>query len=204
MTVQMIDVSSNNHPTGQAINWAAVKKGNVAAVMIKATEGLNYVNPWLTVDAKGAADAGLLVGYYHFCHPGLDDVSGEANNFWQHVKNLPRSLGLAADVESTQEKWVARSSTDLHYVKFASNDLGNYAQAFLGTLPTQVLNKELYCDLAFFNQLPGAPWEYELWIADYSASEPQLNTAVWAWQRSQTGSVPGVEGDVDLNFLYAV
>jgi hypothetical protein len=37
-------------------------------VIIKATEGLSYTNPYLTAQAKRGRDAGLVVGFYHYPH----------------------------------------------------------------------------------------------------------------------------------------
>src|SRR3984957_6120819 len=98
----MIDVSSNNHDGGKAIDWTEVEKSGIRYVMIKATEGVDYINPWLEKDAHGARTAGLDIGYYHFAHPGKSSPQEQAAKFQQAIANLPRMIGLSLDLEITE------------------------------------------------------------------------------------------------------
>ena len=79
MTYKIVDVSSNNHPNDEAIDWVAVKASGVVAVFVKATQDVNYTNPWYIRDRDGARAAGLLVAAYHFL--GSSDPGAQALYF---------------------------------------------------------------------------------------------------------------------------
>lgn len=184
MQINMVDVSSNNHLGVQPIDWAAVKASGVGAVMIKATEGTTYVNQWLDADAKGAQAAGLHVGYYHYAHPGQGQVFAQANSFWQHIKTLPRDIGVALDLEVQEGKsWAA---------------LGLFARVFLGRIPVEVKQKALYSNPEWLSHLTGAPWRFDLWIASWGLKPSQK---FWAWQKTGSGTVPGIDGPVDTGVV---
>ena len=62
MPGKIIDLSSNNpHP----IDFNAVKASGVTGVIVKATEGTGYTNPFYAQDMAGARAAGLDVAAYH-------------------------------------------------------------------------------------------------------------------------------------------
>jgi lysozyme len=189
MTMQkMVDVSANNHGDDAPINWQKVAKSGVRAVMIKATQGTDYVDPWLQRDAHGARAAGLHVGFYHFGEPGAEilDGPGEANYCLQKIEGLPRDLGVALDLEVTNgSSWSV---------------LARYAQAFLDTLDGKVTNRAIYLNNWFLSNLPGAPFGAHLWLAD-PGHKPRRT--VWAWQSDWHGVVPGIPGTVDLDVLYS-
>lgn len=60
------DISSNNHVTGEPIDFRKVKDDGYDFVIVKATQGNYYLNEYLLGDTKNAFDAGLKVGIYHF------------------------------------------------------------------------------------------------------------------------------------------
>lgn len=184
MTHKMIDVSSNNHNDDQAIDWHAVASAGYSAVMIKATEGARYVNPWLERDATGAQEAGLLKGYYHYAHPGESAADIEVNNLWQTVKDLPRSIGLALDLEVSEGlSWQA---------------LDAWAKEFMARIPAEVTNRVLYTSTSWLAQLGVVPTGTELWLASWGR-KPKQET--WAWQYGQL-EVPGIAGLTDVSTLY--
>ena len=90
----VIDISSNNpHP----INWGAVKASGVSGVIIKATQGTGYRNPFYEQDREGARSAGLDVAAYHFADFG--DPTAEAAFF----RSVAGDDAKVLDVETSQE-----------------------------------------------------------------------------------------------------
>lgn len=182
--LRMIDISADQHPTDTAIDWPQVVAAGYAAVMIKATEGTDYVNPWLGDDAHGAHLAGLLVGYYHYRHPGEDDPDGEARFALAHIDGLPRDLGLAQDLEITEgESWKA---------------LKTQAITFHNVARRVVDHSPLYVNDYFLDNLPGAPFGERLWLAQ--TDRPRR--VCWAWQETSPGVIPGVPGLVDVGWMH--
>ncbi|WP_280313729.1 GH25 family lysozyme, partial [Nocardia wallacei] len=53
------DVSSWQHIDGRMINWFEVKAAGNHFAMVKATEGLNYVNPYFVPDSVLMRAAGV-------------------------------------------------------------------------------------------------------------------------------------------------
>lgn len=180
----MVDVSANNHGTGQSIDWAKVRAAGYLAVMVKATEGVDYVNPWLKEDAEGAANAGLLVGYYHFARPSQASAAAQASVALNAIRRLPRNLGLALDLEVAEGL-----SWDV---------LASQANIFHEDVLRQVEHSPLYCNDYFLQNLPGAPWGERLWLAQ--TARPRRE--VWAWQQTTPQVVDGIPGVTDVNVIH--
>ena len=184
MTANMIDVSAWQHPNGEAIDWHAVARSGIKAAMVKATEGTSYANPYLVQDVWGARAAGLLVGCYHFSHPGLTEPEEQAAYALGVVDKLPLTLGLANDFEVTEGlPW---------------DKLSPWARGFHTYTRTKQHLAPLYLNRYFADNLPGFPWALNIWLASPGAV-PRYQ--VWAWQ-SGAGQVPGVPGDCDVNILF--
>ena len=64
--VKGVDVSSWQHPGQAEIDWHAVADDGYTFALVKATQGTNYVNNWLSRDLDDARSAGLLLGAYHY------------------------------------------------------------------------------------------------------------------------------------------
>ena len=182
----MIDISGWQHPTNEPIDWPEVYKSGVRAVMVKCSEGIDYVNPWLESDVMGAFDAHLKVGTYHFSHPGLSTVEEQAR--YALAASAPYdkqiTLGIADDLEVQEGKtW---------------DELGGWAKGFNAYVAPHTVYSPLYINGYFLELMVGAPWGLRLWLASWG-SRPRRE--VWAYQSSATGSVPGIVGDVDLDVL---
>lgn len=185
MTAQiaMLDVSANNHLGDEVIDWEQVRQAKYGAVMIKATEGVDYVNPWLRQDAEGATAAHLLVGFYHFAHPGVNAAADEAIKAIGACSGLEHDLGLALDLEVQEGKsW---------------DDLELWAQDFHIRVRRQFVHSPLYVNDNFLANLPGAPWGERLWLAQ--TARPRR--VVWAWQMTTPANVPGIRVPTDVGWL---
>jgi GH25 family lysozyme M1 (1,4-beta-N-acetylmuramidase) len=67
-------------------------------VFVKATEGTTYINPKMRKQAATARTAGLVLGFYHFLHPG--DIKAQARYFVEKCASLEGDL-LVCDWETT-------------------------------------------------------------------------------------------------------
>lgn len=186
-TVQGIDVS---HFQG-IVNWQQVAQAGMSFAFAKATEGITYTDPQFTNNWPGIQAAGLLRGAYHFFEAN-DDASAQAKQFLSKVQLEPGDLPPVLDVEtnagvSDSQIWTG-VATWLQLVEQAT-----------GRLPI------LYTAPGFWDSHEPDPTltRYPLWLADY-ASEPVLPkgwTSWLFWQHSQTGTVSGVTGSVDLDLF---
>lgn len=175
-----------------SVNFAAVKNSGVQIVYIKATEGNFYIDPYLQEYYDGATNNGLLVGFYHFFSPSIS-ASSQASYFSNAIRGMKSDCKLVLDLEETGGYWPATLSS-------MSNQFLEDVQANTG------LDVALYTYASFANNniVPGYGLEkYPLWIAEYGTSAPESNP-IWGssyagWQYSDTGYVPGVSGNCDLD-----
>ncbi|MFP5288949.1 MAG: glycoside hydrolase family 25 protein [Thermoanaerobaculia bacterium] len=186
-TVQGIDVS---HFQG-VVDWQKVAQAGMSFAFAKATEGITYTDPQFAANWAGIRAAGLLRGAYHFFEAN-DDATAQAQHFLAMVQLAAGDLPPVLDVEttagvSTEQIW-SGVSTWLQVVEQAT-----------GRRPI------LYTAPGFWNahQPDLALTRYPLWLADYAAQPvlPDGWTSWLFWQHSQTGSVAGVTGAVDLDLF---
>ncbi|MDX6807472.1 glycoside hydrolase family 25 protein [Terrihabitans rhizophilus] len=189
--VQGIDVSHHQ----REIDWPTVAGDpRVRFVYMKATEGGDHRDTRFAENWRAAREAGLAVGAYHyftFCRPGVE----QAQNVIATVPRDAGALPLAVDLEfhgncrrDVEADWLA---TELRAFLAATT-------AYYGRRPV------FYGEAGFFEpfvrQRPNTFPEHLLWlrsIADEPEQEPCRRWTIW--QYSDTGTVPGIAGPVDLN-----
>jgi len=171
------------------IDWDAVARSGVEFVIIKATEGTTYVDPSFADHWAGAKKAGLLVSAYHMFWGNLD-AAAQAEHFLSTMGDRVADFPLSLDVELN--KGVGNIGAGVEEMLLAL-EVGD------GRKPIVYTARSIWGSLVGW--APG--WSaYALWVADYDAAMPAMPTG-WDsycfWQHSSTGSVPGIQGHVDLN-----
>jgi lysozyme len=183
-----IDVSEDQG----TVDWAAVAAAGTSFVFIKATDGEDYLDPRFTENWAGAKAAGLRRGAYHFFR-AEDSPQTQAQWFWQNV-GADYEIALVADVEESMGQSAATVTANLQAFLTALEALMGGGQPMIYTAPD------------FWNGLGTSAFGgYPLWVAEYGVGQPNLPTGwpVWQfWQYSESGSIAGVSGSVDLN-VYA-
>lgn len=184
MQLKVIDVSSWQHPNGAPIDWAKVAASGVQGVIIKATQGVWYTNPFFADDADQAHAAGLVVGAYHFAEPGRDTPEGQAAYFHGVCGGRPLALGVWLDLE--------QNGTLPDY------ELDGWAQAFMLAIDTPQAPAGLYVNLNYAGKVGGAIGQRPLWLANPSGTPNAYNPYI-----IQTGqaAVEGIEGAVDQDVI---
>lgn len=182
---KVIDVSSWQHKPGVVIDWAEVKTAGYEGVMVKASQGKDYVNPYLKDDLDSARAAGLLVGAYHFADPSRSTADEGALNFLQAVAGQTLDLAIALD-------WEQLGS----FPVFQSKDwITAWAVAVEGKAPVSLL----YVDESNFTALGDVPTGMQLWAADFTPT----HAVAWMTQDAQE-TVPTFDGVVDVSTLASV
>jgi len=184
-----IDVS---HYQGN-VNWNAVKEAGITFAIAKSTGGITYVDPQFQTNWEGIKSAGLVRGTYHFLY-AEDNAQDQANNFLKTVGSLDANdLPPFLDVEITD-------GADGTVITQNVLDWCNAVESALGRKPV------IYTNESFGNTYFTDPEfsSYALWVAEYGVQAPTMPGA-WSsqdwtlWQSSQSGTVSGVSGDVDLD-----
>jgi lysozyme len=198
MATRGIDVS--NHQ--ERIDWARVNADGIEFALIKATEGVGFVDPKLRAHAAGARGAGIRHGFYHFARPDTHsgttvatvtrDARAEADAFLAVAFPRPGNLLPALDLETGG---------------LGPRLLVAWTTAWLERVTGRIGAKPLVYTYPAFWSLMGNTSKfasYPLWIANYGVTAPQLPdrwTSYAIWQYTSNGRVPGIPGRVDLNRL---
>lgn len=189
---EIVDVSAYQG----SINWAAVKAAGVKLAIIKATEGIGFVDARFAQNWAGAAAAGVPRGAYHFAHPDSgNQPTAEADFFLSVV----RAHGLTPADRLAEDYEVAGGGAV-------------WSLAFLGRLQASTgILPEFYSNYSgcFRVCTDGRMAQYPLWLAwpgNPAAGLPQCPspwTSIAIWQYA-TGSVPGIGTAVDQDLPIAI
>ena len=193
-TMLGIDVS---HHQGD-IDWAAVKAAGVDFVMVRlgyrsqAAEGTLKTDRYVLQNLTGAREAGLLVGAYFYSQAvNPAEAVAEAQYALSILDGFRLDLPLAYDWE--QEERTAQVSVralTLSTLAFCNTveKAGYQAMVYFNSYQAR--------NLADMNRLQKYPW----WLAMYDVGN-EFPCRFDVWQYTCTGSVPGIQGDVDVNVM---
>lgn len=180
------------------IDWQQVADAGVKFAMIRigwrgSEEGLMFEDERFRAYYDGAKNAGLQVGGYFFSQAvSVDEAKEEAAFALELLDGRALDLPLVFDWEQLESgdrtnEMDARTLTDCA-VAFceAVEQAGYKAMVYF--------NPDLSSRLLYLGELT----DYRFWLAMYSDS---MNYAykVDMWQYTDCGTVPGINGNVDLN-----
>lgn len=188
------DVASWQHPGGQGINWFAVRNAGHEFAMVKATEGLNYVNPHFIPDSLAMRVAGVARGTYHFARPALPPEP-QAALYATIVLGQNGLLDLPPVLDMEDSGGLPPDAL----IDWTHRYL-NTVQALTGRVPIIYTYPRFWqTAMADSNQFT----RYPLWIADYRGNDGPEVPGGWPtwtfWQTSDSGRIPGIAAGVDMN-----
>lgn len=190
-----IDVSRHNG----VVNWDLVILSGIQFAFCKATEGTAYCDPRFDEHFSALAQRDIVRGAYHYYRPTMNPA-GQAQNFYvaAHDTQLPPVLDVEL-YEGYVDDMAYYRNTQKAQVRADLQAILTEIEALFGMRPI------IYTSAGFWNAYVG-DWNggYTLWVANYGASIPRLPIAwdVWQfWQYTANGSVPGISGNVDLNYF---
>jgi lysozyme len=172
------------------IDWRTVKNAGVAFGIARCADGLS-VDPTFAANYEGMRRAGMIRGAYQFFEPRLDPVAQANLILDQMGKIQPGDLPPVLDVEITGGQTAAALSSGI--------------QAWISTVQARIGRDPIvYTNPRFWNSaglsLASGPL---LWVAEWGVAVPVRLPSGWTtysfWQYTNTGSVPGISGVVDLN-----
>lgn len=176
-----------------AIDFEAVARAGIEFVYIKASEGIDLVDPFFYRNYANAKNAGLPVGFYHYLTArSASAARQEAWHFTSVTEGLSGEGKMVMDIEDlgglTREEINEIALSFMQGVEeYSSKQAAVYADAYNAS-------SVLEADLAV----------YPLWIAQYGVDEPDMDNpwGTWAgWQYTDLGRVSGIQGNVDRNYF---
>ena len=204
---EIMDVSRHQG----TIDWAKVKaSGRVDGVMIRAMGNSGagkaskpYLDPYFARNYAECTRVGLPVGVYgYFKATTKAQADKELALFKQALGGRMFQLPVAVDIEDKLQEALSKSAlTDIvaHCLSVVES-WGVYAMLYTGLNFGQT---NLYMGGAALKP-------YDVWLARYPKDQsktkpedkPKTDFPYGIWQYTGSGRVPGISGDVDLDWAY--
>lgn len=189
-----IDVS---HHQG-VIDWQAVADSGVEFVFIRlGFRGLRggelHVDDMVHENLRGAREAGLRVGAYFYSQAtSVEEALEEVLLALEILGDTPLDLPLVFD-------WEQEERTKHVPVDVVTNCAIAFCEAVeqAGYQPMVYFNSYQAENLMDMTRLEQYPW----WLAMYDVNG-EFPCWMDFWQYSNTGRVPGIEGNVDMNLMF--
>lgn len=185
----------------RGIDVASWQKGlNVSEIdadfiIVKATQGTGYVNPYCAQWVEGALGRGMCVGIYHYISGG--NASGEMAHFWQSCKTWNNRVIWCLDWEGEQNSAWGNDA----YLAICIDEITRltgkppivYASA--SVYPYKVVDAR-NCGrwMAQYANMSSTGYQDKPW------NEGAYTCAIR--QYSSTGNIAGYSGALDLNKFY--
>lgn len=195
----VIDVSQHNGN----IDWNKVRNSGVSGAIIRSSGTFAgpshlkmYNDDCFTQNIVGAKNAGLKVGVYHYSQAiGKEEGRQEAQKIYSRVKNYSLDLPIIFDME------FFRNDGRTHLAN--NQQRTDAAIGFCEEIKRLGGNPGLYANLSYVQNSVDMSQlrDYPLWMAQYY-HKLSYNGPVIGWQYSSSGSVPGINGRVDMNVWF--
>lgn len=191
--IKGIDVSKHNG----TIDFKKVKESGIKFVIIRIGYGGSapVKDEKFEENYKNARANGLLVGAYIYSYadtPSDIECEKEAVIKWLNGKHLDLPVFLDLEDEKTSKcnnvEITSFASEFCTYVKKNGYKSGIYGNKYW---LTNKINTTIFA-------LSG---DVTIWLAEWN-KEPSYNGRYEIWQYTSKGSVNGIKGNVDLNYLY--
>ena len=172
-------------------------------VIVKATEGKSYVDPYCDKFFQQALGLGKKLGVYHFANNPSNSAEQEANWF---INNTKGYIGKAIPVLDWESKDTSNIAWALEWLQRVEAAYGCKPMIYMSE---SVVNRHDWSSVANAN--------YGLWVAKYRDNNPDYNydmsnagskpsVKYWSfyamWQWTSTGRLDGWSGNLDLDEFY--
>lgn len=168
-------------------------KGNIDFAIVRTSYGNFYEDRKYKQNIEGLESIGVPYGLYHYSYASsVESAKEEATKFINLVKNYKPLYPVVVDIESN-------SSTQ----NLSSETLVDIAVTFCETIEDAGYYAMIYSNLNFFNTKLNSQEldKYDKWLAQW-ASRTTYDGEFGIWQYSSTGTVSGINGNVDLDIAY--
>lgn len=171
------------------INWSQVAADDVSFVML-GTRSKGAVDPYFHRNIQQASAAGVKVGVYIYSlATTVEMAEAEADFVLDLIHDYPVSYPVAFDMEDSTQG------------NLSKEELAAIANAFCKKIFDSGYYPIIYANENWLkNKLDMSLMDYPVWVARYSARPSYQNPVMW--QATSTGSVKGINGNVDIDFQF--
>lgn len=185
-----IDVS---HHQGE-IDWKKVKASDIDFAIVRCGYGQDLTSQddkYWVANATACTENNIPFGTYIYSYATSKSMAvGEANHVLRLIKGYDLQYPIYYDLEDASQSG------------FSAQKLANIAEAFCSTIEAAGYKAAIYANTNWFTTKLTNPVfdNYDRWVAQYN-STCTYTKPYSMWQCTSTGSVPGISGNVDLNFV---
>ena len=184
------------------IDWEAVAQSGVEFAIIRLgyrgySQGAIQLDRNFEQNMRGALEAGLDVGVYCFSQATtVLEAEEEADFVLENLRGYPITFPVVFDWE-----FVTADQARTHEME--GEALTDCALAFCELVATAGYTPMVYFnqDIGYFYYQLDELDQYPFWLAEYD-SKPDFFYDFEIWQYTHTGTVPGIQGSVDLNLAF--
>ena len=177
------------------IDWNRAKADGIEFAIMRAGYGkyVSQKDKYFDQNMKNAKAAGLPCGVYWFSYALTpEDAIKEADACYEVIKNYKLEYPVSFDMETESQ------------MKLPKETVAQIIEAFCGRMESYGYYTTLYTYASFLNyKVEDRIFDkYDIWVAHYNTSKPAFNRNYGLWQYSCTGSVQGITGNVDRDYVY--
>ena len=177
------------------IDWNKAKADGIEFAIMRAGYGkyVSQKDKYFDQNMKNAKAAGLPCGVYWFSYALTpEDAIKEADACYEVIKNYKLEYPVSFDMETESQ------------MKLPKETVAQIIEAFCGRMESYGYYTTLYTYASFLNyKVDDRIFDkYDIWVAHYNTSKPAFNRNYGLWQYSCTGSVWGITGNVDRDYVY--
>lgn len=186
------------------IDWKKVADSGVEFAMIRCgyrgySKGVIVPDKNFEQNIQGALDAGLEVGVYFF---------SQAMNTWEAREEAEFTLECIEGYDVTYPvafDWETIGSSEARTNDMEPSEITNCAGVFCDVVKEAGYEPVIYFnqDLGYLGYELDMLKEYPFWLAEYNET-PSFYYHFDLWQYTHKGTVPGIEGDVDMNLDFRI
>ena len=191
MTLKGIDVSYHQG----RIDWKKVKNAGIQFVMLRAGYGRNNLDKQFHANANGCRINGIPFGVYWFSYAYTVEMARqEARYCAAAIEQYEVQYPVCYDLEYDSISYAKKNN-----VTISKTLATKMAVAFCEEVERLGYKAMNYANLDYAKRMFGSV-PYDLWFARYNPTPGRSDMAIW--QYSSSGAVPGITGEVDMNYCY--
>ena len=177
------------------IDWQKAKNDGVEFVIARSgygKESPTQKDKTFEANYAGCKANGIPIGTYHYSYAdSVNDAVLEAQFCLKNISGKQLEYPIIFDIEDKEQlKLSTRQRTDI-------------VKAFCETIENAGYYAMFYCNLNWLNNYLYKDElinKYDLWLAQWNVAQPAFSCGIW--QKSETGKIDGISGNVDLNEAY--
>lgn len=194
-----VDVSSYQ----KNINWKKVKESGIDFAILRigyrgyGDSGKISLDPYFERNYQNAKKEGIEIGVYFFSQAiTIDEIREEAEFVLNHIDGKDITYPVVFDLEKIKND-TARTDN------LTTEEITNMTMEFCKIINDKGYTASIYGNAKTFTTKMNLEQfnDYNKWYADYQ-EKPLYPYEFDIWQYTESGSIPGITGKVDINIQF--